>query len=122
MRRSSCCRPNTRGASRWFSGNRDLSALFAAEFLANLFRDQIVRDAAAEFFHAVRVGAFVARHEIDSILVPPGDPLALAKGLNRVLADADLAQRLRLEGSFRAEEHSMDRLASRYVELYRTIV
>ena len=63
----------------------------------------------------------VARHEIDSLLVAPGDPVALAKGLNRVLGDGDLAQRLRIEGFARAEQHSMDRLATRYVELYRTI-
>ena len=64
----------------------------------------------------------VARHEVDSLLVPPGDPLALAKALNRVLGDASLAQRMRVNGSARAAEHSMDRLAATYVELYRTIV
>ena len=64
----------------------------------------------------------VARHEIDSLLVPPGDPLALAKALKRVLGDAALAERLRVNGSVRAAEHSMDRLAATYVELYRTIV
>ena len=64
----------------------------------------------------------VARHEIYSLLVAPGDPLALAMSLRRVLGDADLAQRLRLAGTARAHEHSMDRLAERYVGLYRTII
>lgn len=63
----------------------------------------------------------VARHDLDSLLVKPGDPLVLAKALNRVLGDADLADRLRSTGSVRAAEHSMDRLATAYVERYRSI-
>jgi phosphatidylinositol alpha-mannosyltransferase len=62
----------------------------------------------------------VARPERDeAILVPPGDPTALAEGLGRALADSSLRQTLSEAGRRRAEELSIGRLASRYVELYQ---
>ncbi len=64
----------------------------------------------------------VARDEIDSLLVAPGDPLALAKALLRVLGEAGLAGTLRAHGAEKAMGYSMDRLAAEYVELYRQIV
>ncbi|MBW3536265.1 MAG: glycosyltransferase family 4 protein [Actinobacteria bacterium] len=61
----------------------------------------------------------VARPELDeAVLVPPGDPLALASALRKVLADAALRERMRTAGLARAAELSMDRLADRYLELY----
>jgi glycosyltransferase involved in cell wall biosynthesis len=55
-------------------------------------------------------------------LVPPADAAALADALRLVLADGALAAELVDRGSRRAEEFSMDNLASRYVELYERIV
>lgn len=61
----------------------------------------------------------VARPERDEgILVPVGDPIALAAGLQRVLSDSDMRDRMRAAGRARAEELSMPRLAARYLELY----
>ncbi|MDA8038471.1 MAG: glycosyltransferase family 4 protein [Actinomycetota bacterium] len=51
-------------------------------------------------------------------LVPPGDPVALAGALNRLLADGERRAALAATGRLRAEEHSMARVASRYLELY----
>jgi phosphatidylinositol alpha-mannosyltransferase len=62
--------------------------------------------------------ANVARDGRDAVLVPPGDPGALATALTSVLTDHELAHRLVLSGEERAAEFSMERLAERYVDLY----
>ena len=61
----------------------------------------------------------VATHEVDALLVEPGDPVELAAGLSRVLDDAPLAARLIEAGQSRSREYSMDELAARYEVLYR---
>jgi phosphatidylinositol alpha-mannosyltransferase len=63
----------------------------------------------------------VARPDVDAVLVPPGDPQALADGLRRVLADATLAAEMVAAGEARAGQFSMDRLAELYVGLYERI-
>jgi phosphatidylinositol alpha-mannosyltransferase len=63
----------------------------------------------------------VATPDVDALLVPPGDPAALADGLKRVLGDAALARELVGAGEARAAEFSMDRLAERYIALYESI-
>ena len=60
----------------------------------------------------------VARHEVDALLVPPGDAGALAAAVRRLLDEPDLCDRLVTAGEARAEEFAMERLADRYVELY----
>ena len=57
-----------------------------------------------------------------ALLVPPGDPVALAAALDRALGDAATARTLVAAGEVRAAEFSMDRLAERYVELYQLAV
>jgi phosphatidylinositol alpha-mannosyltransferase len=64
----------------------------------------------------------VARAGQDALLVPPGDAAALADALNRVLTTPSFGESLRASGEARAAEHSMDRLAERYVELYAQAV
>jgi len=53
-----------------------------------------------------------------ALLVPPGDPEALARALTLVLQDRELAEQLRLAGLARAKELSMDSLARRYLAVY----
>jgi phosphatidylinositol alpha-mannosyltransferase len=60
----------------------------------------------------------VARPDRDGLLVPPGDPEALAAGLRAVLSDDAAAEQLRRSGAERADRFSMDRLARRYLGLY----
>ena len=62
----------------------------------------------------------VARPDEHALLVPPGDPDALAGALRRVLDDGRLTVSLAAAGELRAAEFSMERLAGRYVELYET--
>jgi phosphatidylinositol alpha-mannosyltransferase len=64
----------------------------------------------------------VARPDIEGLLVPPGDPAALAAALARVLDDGLLASDLSAAGEQRADEFSMDRLAECYVEIYKDVV
>ena len=60
----------------------------------------------------------VATHDVDALLVEPGDVDALASALRRLLADADLAARLQKAGAQRAEDFSMTVLAKHYAEIY----
>jgi phosphatidylinositol alpha-mannosyltransferase len=62
----------------------------------------------------------VANPDVHAVLVPPGEPRALATALTRVLEDGALRRRLVDAGDARANEFSMDRLAERYLELYAT--
>ena len=63
----------------------------------------------------------VATSGVDSLLVEPGDVDQLGEALARVLANSDLADRLRRAGDERAEEFAMTSLADRYLEIYRSI-
>ena len=66
--------------------------------------------------------ANVARSEVEAVLVEPGAPEELARGIARVLGDSALAARLVDAGRQRAAGFSMDNLADRYVELYEPLV
>jgi glycosyltransferase involved in cell wall biosynthesis len=63
--------------------------------------------------------ANVARADVDALLVPPGDATALAAALRRALDDGALRRRLVTSGEQRAASFSLDRLADRYLDLYR---
>ncbi len=62
--------------------------------------------------------AIVARPGRDALLSEPGDAAALAASLKRVLFDEDTAHSLVESGLGRAQQFSMDTLASRYAEIY----
>lgn len=64
----------------------------------------------------------VATDEVDSLLVPPGDPAALGGALRRALDDGALRTRLVAAGNARAEDFSMARLAREYVAIYRQAI
>jgi phosphatidyl-myo-inositol alpha-mannosyltransferase len=57
-----------------------------------------------------------------ALVVPPGDAVALAAALHRVLTDASTVRTLVAAGEARASEYSMDRLAERYSALYEEAV
>lgn len=64
----------------------------------------------------------VARPDLDAVLTPPGDPSALAQALTRVIADPAGAAGMVAAGRERAQEFSMDRLATLYLELYARVL
>lgn len=70
----------------------------------------------------LRAYRLVARAGIDALLVAPGDAVALAEGLARVLANRVFADKLSAAGRARAAEFSMDRAAIRYSELYEQVL
>lgn len=57
----------------------------------------------------------------EALLVPPGEPAALASALQDVLDESALRGRMREAGLQRARELSMDRLARRYFEIYSAV-
>lgn len=58
-------------------------------------------------------------HGVDGFLVPTQDPAALADGLDRVLGDFDLADRLR-QGALRtSRKFSIDRHVDALIDIYR---
>jgi phosphatidyl-myo-inositol alpha-mannosyltransferase len=63
----------------------------------------------------------VATDGVDAVLVPPGEPDALAAALVRVLTDRPLAAQLVAAGERRAEDFAMSALAARYVAIYERI-
>jgi phosphatidylinositol alpha-mannosyltransferase len=64
----------------------------------------------------------VARAGQDAALVEPGDAVALAATLERVLGDGAEARRLIASGEARAAEFSMSGLADAYVERYEQVL
>jgi phosphatidylinositol alpha-mannosyltransferase len=61
----------------------------------------------------------VVRDGIEGLLVPPGDPSALAAALRRVLADTELATALGRAGRERAERYRWDRVCTEVEIAYR---
>ncbi len=72
---------------------------------------------------ASRVGGVpeVVEEDRTALLVPPGDPLALARALERVLDEAELARDLGRRGRLRVEAFSWERLAPRWVALFEEL-
>jgi phosphatidylinositol alpha-mannosyltransferase len=64
----------------------------------------------------------VATDGLDALLVPPGDPDALAAALGKVLADDALATALSAAGRRRAEAFSMRTLAAEYARIYHELL
>jgi phosphatidyl-myo-inositol alpha-mannosyltransferase len=64
----------------------------------------------------------VATDGLDAVLVPPGDPDALAAALGKVLADDSLGAALSAAGRRRAQAFSMRTLAAEYARIYRELV
>ncbi|MFF9912680.1 glycosyltransferase [Streptomyces sp. NPDC013457] len=65
---------------------------------------------------------YVITDEDTGLIVPRGDPQALAKACARVLNDGDLADRLGANGRRRAVEHyAWPTLTDRYLDLFRSL-
>jgi glycosyltransferase involved in cell wall biosynthesis len=58
---------------------------------------------------------------VSGLLVPPGDPEALARAIDRVLSSPDLARRLGEAARERAKDYDWEVLAERVLEVYRDV-
>jgi phosphatidylinositol alpha-mannosyltransferase len=64
----------------------------------------------------------VVRSGIEGLLVPPGDPAALAEAVSRVLSDPVLAARLSEAGRMRAAAFGWDRVVPRIEAIYHRVI
>jgi glycosyltransferase involved in cell wall biosynthesis len=64
----------------------------------------------------------VATHELNALLVEPGNPVALAEALSMAMADTATSEHLVTGGHARAQDFSMQRLAESYVEIYNRLL
>lgn len=74
---------------------------------------------------ASRVGCVdeIVRHEKEGLLVPPGDERALARGIEKLLSEPDLARSMGRSARARAErEFDQGVMARRVVEIYRELI
>jgi phosphatidylinositol alpha-mannosyltransferase len=58
----------------------------------------------------------------DALLVPPGDPEALARALDRLIRDHHLAEQLISGAKETVAQYSMDRVAAAYMEHYAKVL
>jgi glycogen synthase len=58
---------------------------------------------------------------VNGLLVPPGEPEALARAIDRVLADRALAYRLREGARARGKDYDWEVLAGRVLQVYRGV-
>ena len=64
----------------------------------------------------------VLAHEVNALLVPPGDAAALARAIERLLADPVLASRLARAALDGVPEYSWDRRAERLDALFHEVI
>jgi glycosyltransferase involved in cell wall biosynthesis len=64
----------------------------------------------------------VVRDGVDGLLVPPGDPNALAGAIRRVLSEPELAATLRAAGRSRADVFSWGAVAPRLEAIYDRVL
>ncbi|HEU4628910.1 MAG TPA: glycosyltransferase family 4 protein [Gemmatimonadaceae bacterium] len=65
---------------------------------------------------------YLLRHEHDALLVPPGDPVAMAGAVRRLLHEPGLAERLSRNGRRTAEQFAWDRVLPRWEALLTAAV
>jgi glycogen synthase len=58
---------------------------------------------------------------VNGLLVPPGDPEALARAIDRLLADRDLARRLSEGAQEQGKDYDWEVLAERVLKIYRGV-
>jgi len=63
----------------------------------------------------------IIRHEVDGLLVPPGDVSAMTAALDRLMGDAGLRQKFAARAMEVREHFSIDRIAATWEELFEEI-
>lgn len=63
----------------------------------------------------------IIRHEIDGLLVAPGEPASLAAAMDRLMADRDLRQQFATRAMDARDRFSVQRIARRWEELFAQV-
>ena len=73
---------------------------------------------------ATRAGGIpeVVRHEVEALLVPPGDPAALSRAILRLIGDPELRRRLVEAGRRRVLDFPLEKMVASYHALYRRVL
>lgn len=73
---------------------------------------------------AADIGALrtLVREGIDGLLVPPSQPVALAKAMRRLMDDPALVSRLGMQGRARVDDMTWERLAQRFEQLVESLL
>jgi len=66
--------------------------------------------------------AEIVQHGVSGLMAPPGDPVALAGQIDRILSDPDLAIRIAKQGQVRAAEFGWESVACMTARLYQEVV
>jgi glycosyltransferase involved in cell wall biosynthesis len=64
----------------------------------------------------------VLRHEQNALLVPPGDATGLARGIQRLMGDRELAARLARQALSDVDDYTWDRRAARLELLFHEVL
>jgi phosphatidyl-myo-inositol alpha-mannosyltransferase len=69
---------------------------------------------------ATDIGGYreVIRKDVDGLMVPPGDPMALAQAVARILREPELGKKLSEAGRARAREFTWDRVVGEVEDVY----
>jgi glycosyltransferase involved in cell wall biosynthesis len=120
------------GVVRFVGWERDLARVYGAMDVVGLTsRNEgtpvsIIEALAAELpVVATAVGGVpdVIRHDDTGVLIPPGDPSAFAVALDRIVADAELRQTVRVRGRAEVERRFRhERLVSDMATLYMKLL
>jgi phenylacetate-CoA ligase len=65
---------------------------------------------------------YLMTHDVNGLLVPPGDVCAMARAMLSLLRDARKAERLVIEGLLQAQRYSWDRVAPLLMAQYRRVL
>lgn len=63
----------------------------------------------------------IVRHDVDGLLVPPGDVAALAEGLGRLMGDAELRRQFSLRAADARERFSVERVTGLWEGLFKEL-
>lgn len=64
----------------------------------------------------------IIQHDVNGVLVPPEDPVALARAIDGLIADPQRAGRLGRAGQLRADDFSVDKKVREYADLFRELL
>jgi rhamnosyl/mannosyltransferase len=67
--------------------------------------------------------SFICLNDYNGLVVPPGDPIALANAISRIFTESGLSERLgKASFEYYKNEFSLDKMVRSYIELYENVL